>query len=643
MAINMDPTVSTATWEARIAAARRRRQRYEDAWGLYARLHTNAYKAVAAQNDDKLVELPNGDQVKVGALHANCEQTLALLDMPDVGVRATALDYHRELGQEDTHREALVEQGLYLSLLQSGLLDESEEIDPIKRDAICMGHGINYSAWRMVEEEVEVEPLPVLMDLGDGTLQPVIDSETGRPAFEPQTEKRIVWEGVEDTSISPMQFLCDATCKRIRKASWHGHEDVLKLDALKQDPQFSVPDDVEPQAYRIRDVYGDSNDEEFTEKDSVMVINVYDVVHRELLTFIETAPAQDAVARLSRSQRTPQQTADQKPDDQRLILIRAVKYPVRWGLPDMSPYVDLVLIPAKDEPFGISQFEHTRVSALEADKLRTRQANLTRQLKLIVLLRKGRIDKDQFDQALKSPDSTTVEVDMQDEDDFRKLMHEVQVGKLPPELGQQIRESLDNVRTTSGVSDYPFGGADTATESDNQMAIGGARVKRKQRLLMKYLANVAERHRCLLARFAADGESIAIMGEDGTPLTLQYGRAAFEGKFKLEVLPGGGATSISPVRQKLMVEMTNSFLGRFGPQFDAILLRQLLTMTDARDLNSLMAAARQGMGFAMQQALAQQAGGVDGRARATGDALGNYSNGQQIRAATNAINEGSLQ
>ena len=38
----------------------------------------------------------------------------------------------RELGAEDTHREAVIEQALYYSLNSSGLLKESEEVDLVK-------------------------------------------------------------------------------------------------------------------------------------------------------------------------------------------------------------------------------------------------------------------------------------------------------------------------------------------------------------------------------------------------------------------------------------------------------------------------------------------------------------------------------
>jgi hypothetical protein len=612
------PTDSLETWKKRIEAARQRRARYESIWALFARLHTNAYQAVRDKNDDATVTLPTGDQVKAGLIFRNVEQTRALLEMPEIGVRATALDYTRELGAEDTHREAVVEQALYRSLLCSGLVKDTEEADYVKLDGTLIGHGVNFTGWRVEEQEVEVERIPVLAEGADGTFAPVV--EDGIELSEPVTAKQVVWEGCEDAHVSPLEFLADASCKRFEKGGWHGFERPVKLAELKNDPRYTIPDDIEGTSFRLKDIYATEGQEEEQVEDAVMRVVVWDKLHRELITFIETA-APGAAGRT---------TKKAKPPETGLVPIRVERWPVAFSHPDDSPFSFYVPIPARDHPFGISQIEHARNQAVEADKLRTRQANITRQIKRVPWYHKGRMDADQLREALKSDDMVPVGLDIRDGEKPEQLFGELPVPSVHPDIYKQYLVAEQGVDKTTGVSDVPGGGADTATEAEHIFEIGNARAKRKKRLYLKFLTAVAKRHRDYLKTFAAEGETIVVPDVDGRPLTLAYGRAAFAGEFDIEVVAGGGAMALSPVKQKLMVEASNMLMGKFGPQFDRVYLRQLLTMFDFRSINELMRAAMAGMG------------GVPGSVPLPGIAPDDYSNAQAIRAGINAPNEGRL-
>ena len=198
--VNPAPASDTG-WERRLDDARQRRQRYESLWAQYARLHTNAYRAVKELNDDANVHLPNGDQIKAGLVFSNIEQTMAQLEIPEIGVRATAFDYTRELGAADTHRESVVEQALYWSLLNSGLIKDAEEADFVKLDGTLVGHAVNFTHWRLEEEEIETDRIPVLEEGDDGTFAPRLTD--GIEAFEPVMATQTVWEGCQDEHLSP--------------------------------------------------------------------------------------------------------------------------------------------------------------------------------------------------------------------------------------------------------------------------------------------------------------------------------------------------------------------------------------------------------------------------------------------------------
>ncbi len=616
------PTISAEQWEKRIGAARTRREKYESVWAQYARLHTNAYQAVADKNDDKLVTLPNGDQVKLGLVFSNIEQTIALLEIPEIGVRATAYDFDRELGAADTHREAVVEAGVHRSLMRSGLLTGPETVDAVKRDAVIIGHGVIYSGWTVIEDEVEAGETPVLHESAPGVFEPLLDKD-GLPTYEPIIEKEVLFDGVRDEHVSPLEFLFEANARSIPAANWHGMEKVMALDVLRQDSRYDIPAWVKPTSHRLRNIYGQDSDIEEVEADSVKVIVVYDKVHRELLTLLECTDQED-------------RGKGKKAEKNNLLVIAAQKFPVRFTAPDASPFTVFVPIPANDHPFGVSQVEHTRNPAVEADKLRTRMANLTRQLKRVPWYRKGRLDPDQLTQAFTKPDADPVGLDMQDSDKPGDMFGELPFPVVHTELFAGIQQARDDIRWASGVSEIPFGGASTATESENLMAIGGARPNRKRRLFLSFLTRIGELHRDYLRQFAPEGQTIRTMGEDGAELLLTYGREAFAGDIGLEVVAGGGATAVSPVKQKMMQETGNAFLGKFGPEFDLVFLRQALTAMDSRDINHMMRAARAGMmGAAAQPAL-------PGNPQQPDVNLNDYTNGQAIRAAINAPSEGRI-
>lgn len=643
----IEPTVPVATWQQRIAAARRRRERWETVWAQYARLHTNAYRAVQAGNEDANALLPSGDQVKVGLVHRNVEQTLAVLEVPEIGVRATAQDATRELGAVDTHREAVVEAALVRSLNGSGLLRGTEEADPIKRDSVIIGHGVVFSYWRIVEEEVELDPVRMLVEAEDGTYEDVLDEETGEPLTERRTEARVVWEGVQDEHVPVLEFLFDSGARSIKRAGWHGREQIVPLAELLRDSRYAVPEWIEPTSYRVRDLYGEDPQSEEQIDDAVRVVTVWDKTHRQLLTFLETdaLPPEEAAVRRLTEARAPRKarSSDGRPGGacMNLVQIAGERFPVRFGHPDDSPFNVFVPLPANDVPFGISQIEHIRNQATEVDVLRTRVANLTRQLKRIFLYDKNAgVTQDQIDLALRANDFSFFGLNREEGTELNKLFTEFPMPAIRSELFQQISQAEEDVRKTTGISEVPWGGAGTATESENIMAVGSARVNRKRRLYLAFVAEVARAHQAYLAEFAPDGQTAQVIGDDGLPMLLPYGREALQGNFLLDVQPGGGQTAISPVRQKMLVEAANLFLGRYGPKFDLRLMRQMLTLMDLRDVNGLIQAAREGIGL-MPGTMPPAMPGAAPGPRAMPN-LNDYTDGQAIRAAINAPNEGAM-
>jgi len=125
-----------------------------------------------------------------------------------------------------------------------------------------------------------------------------------------------------------------------------------------------------------------------------------------------------------------------------------------------------------------------------------------------------------------------------------------------------------------------------------------------------------------------------IPGDDGLPVAVPYGREALQGQFLITIQPGGGATSISPVKQKMLIEAANLFMGRFGPKFDLVLMRQMLPLMDLRGQQALLRAAAETIGMMQPTGMPAAAPGPR-----PDFAPGNYTDAQTIRAGINALNE----
>ena len=584
--------VSDDTWRKRIEAARDRREPYESTWRHYCQLHHDSEQLTVSGEEDRYIELPTGDRIRLGLVFRNIEQTLGYLEMDDIGITARASSFVRPLDNIDTNNEAVVEQAVYDSMKNSGLIGGPERIDRIKLDALLVGHSVSFSWWNVVEEDIETERIPVLVEK-DGALEPKTDKE-GQPVYEPQVETLTLWEGMVDERISPLEFLLSSTATSIDESHWLGFERIVRLKTLKEDPRYAgLPKGLKGGSYEIKTLQGERGPggTDYYMEDSVKLIIVWDRDSRELITFLETSD------RKNRDKNDHKRDHYKESDDKdSFFRVKQVQHPVDFDNPQDSPFATYVPIPADDHPFGVSQVEHIRNPALESDMMHTRFANLSREQKRAWLYDKNKVDQQQVDDFLNGKKSLGgIGLDVQDGEDLSRVFKDVQTINIPDNLLNAATLSEDIVRKNSGVAETPFGGTETATESENQMMIGQARVNRKRNRLFTYLEQVAQIHLAYLRKFAPEGSQIRVTLADGTDAVLTYGREAFQGRFYLKVEPGGGPTALSPVRQKMMIEAFGMVSGAMGPKATLLLCREILTQMDIRNVNGILQAAREFM------------------------------------------------
>jgi hypothetical protein len=524
---------------------------------------------------DVVEHLSANDQIKVHVIYRILDQTLGYLSTDDIGVTAKVTDATRQLDNIDTHKESVVEEGVHASFHKSGILRHQFERQQL--DALICGHAVNFSSWREVEEEQEVQ-VPEFSSQ-EGMLIPALD-ENGEPKLTTRMEKQVVFSSVKDERISPAEFLFDASAPDLSEAAWLGYERIVELDSLKQDSRFDIPEHIKGSSLKRATLAGDNDQEQVETSQGVLLIVIWNSNSRKLKVFIDN-------------------TGSAKKGEQTLFQIAKYNYPVKFDHPDDSPFNVFIPKIAMDSPYGVSAVEHIRLPALEADILRTRRSNLARKQKRILAYNKDKLDSDEVETALNSDEDIVSIGFTPSEDDkpnISSFFSEIQTAGPPDALLQFSKEPEDDARKISGVSEIPFGGADTATESENQQKIGQARVNKVRTRMFKYLTQVARTHIALLREFMPEGNHIPVTLPNGQQQVLEYGASAFKGDIHIDIGPSGGASQLSPVRQKMLMETVGLSKDMLtSPEAKLILMREVYTQLDVRNVNAILEAERRSL------------------------------------------------
>lgn len=629
-------------WSKRLTAARKRREEQEAYWRWYYKIYRDAELSLKAKNDDVSVNLPNGDRVKLHLVFRNIEQTLSMLEASDVVVDATSVDSDRLLDAGDVHNEKILEKTLRDGIIRSGVLSGKFVADRVKRDGLICGHGISYSYYRIVNDEVDTVVPVYEVSEGSNIVTPVFD-ENGAVKTRKEKRKTIVYESVEEEHVSPFCFLFDADSDTLDTSFWHGREKVVSLEELKKDDRFNIPSGLHGASLKRKDYFeSDPSVSWDTGADLVLQIDVFDTQTRQLLTFVEGSVQKTDESKSGNKESNANKnkgifdrfrskissaSSDKPLTEKSLHLVRSQKFPFVFDNPDLTPFNFFVPIPCNGVPFGISQIEHIATPADEADKTQTRIVNALREFKRLWLVRKGRVDTEDLNSILKSSDKNVIEVEAKESDDnLNNLFQEVSHSTLSPELYMAPQAAADTVRQTSGVSDIPLGGADTATEADAMMTVGSARINRKRSFFFSYLTQVAWSHKGLNAAFAPQKQSVRVVGDSGSEEVLSFGREVFQGKYEIFVLPFADASSRSPVMRKMMMDIALGLRGSYGHQFDRLLWRQVFRELDWKNANALVDAIPMGD--------MAQGPGIPGMMPAA-EGVEGVSDGQVLREAIN--------
>lgn len=632
------PKVPVAQWRKRFDGCRSAREQLEESWALNARLWAMSQAAgprstLSLDGSEDL--LGRRDRISLGMVHRNCEQTMALLDMPEVSISATLVEFGREIDTSDEAAENLVAAAIGQSLRDSGMLGGMRVADLVKQAALICGHGVTYTHWRQVTREVDLGTLSVFEVSGltmDGSedLQPALD-DAGNPRVEPLVMTETVREQCQDVFVSPLDFLFDSQAPSIAASGWHAFEQVVRLKDLEADSRFVLPPGCEERLHERENLFDERPGTEEVTTRGVAIVTAYDKATRQLVVFLDESVG----ARLPDSVVDAEARAGTN-----LVCILAETFPVDLADPDASPFSAFVPIPLIDFPWGISQIGTIRSVAETAEKLESRQSTQTlSQKRIFVSDANSGVTDEEIRTAMSAPDFAVVQIQNGLMAPLDKLLTELPMPRPTAETYSGIERAKGDMAATSGVSDVPYGGAGTATESENMMQIGGARVTRKRGLFLAFLEQVADLHLAFLAAFAPPAQTLMVPGTFG-PEPMRFGREAFSvGRFRLRVAPGGSAAADTPVQQKAKVDFAGMVAPLAGPALKLELLSMMATSLGIHDQARLRRAAVQDLMGAPPALPEAGSSGVDGRIRGETSSPEVMAAGQVMRAGVNRLNE----
>lgn len=146
-----------------------------------------------------------------------------------------------------------------------------------------------------------------------------------------------------------------------------------------------------------------------------------------------------------------------------------------------------------------------------------------------------------------------------------------------------------------------------------------------------YLTSLVYAHKALKAEFSPEQQFVEVENDVGGRSSLEFGRDVFQHRFLLKVLPFNEAAGRSPVQRKLLIDMSSAHIGRWGPKFDRLMMREIFRELDIRSANRLVEA------IPLQPQLPP--GAPQDASQLPQESIENVTDAQTLRGAINVAHE----
>lgn len=389
------------------------------------------------------------------------------------------------------------------------------------RDWLIIGHGWLKVGWRYVEEQAALnqQELAEAADVAKGTdggtvgpqdkQTPIVNEEdsestSGEPEVQVAEDRPFV------ERVSPFDMFVDPEAKTLNSAKWIAQRIVKPLEEVRQDKRYKQKGRaaLKSDSTLNPDWLADGSEVH----DDVRRVTIWEFYDLQMGTFSVF----------------PQHGAD--------FLVDPCPQPYAFG----HPFVMLRNYEIPDEFYPMGDVEALEPLQMELDKTRSMMMNHRKKYS-----RKFLYNPEAFDQvgtSLLKDDRDNIMVPVQPDVPLQEAVIPLQQIPVEPQLFQYSQDVVAEMDRVSGVTDFQSGAMPeirrSATEASMIQDAANARSADKIAQVELMLAAVAERVVQLAQQFLTEDQEARIVGKNGHPLWIPFGRQQIQGQYDFEVEAG---------------------------------------------------------------------------------------------------------
>jgi hypothetical protein len=386
------------------------------------------------------------------------------------------------------------------------------------RDWLIVGHGWLKVGWRYVEQEKikTQEELNAAANSEEGADDNVTPSDPNEPTANDPSDPEVddLYEVVEDRPfverVSPFDIYVDPEAKTLESAKWIAQKIVKPLEEVRQDERYRV------KGRRAITSDGTLNPDWIADggepNDDVRRVTIYEFYDLQLGTMCVF----------------PHSGED--------FLLDPVPQPYNFG----HPFVMLRNYEVPDEFYPMGDVEALEPLQLELDKTRSQMMQHRKKFN-----RKYLYNPEAFDASgagLLKSDQDNLFVPVQPDVPLEQAVVPLAQTAIEPQLYQYSQDTEANMDRVSGVSEYQQGGVPeikrTATEASMIQDAANARSADKIAQVELLIAEVGSRVVQLAQQYLTEDQVARLMGKNGHPIWVPYGREDIQGEYDFDVEAG---------------------------------------------------------------------------------------------------------
>lgn len=394
------------------------------------------------------------------------------------------------------------------------------EMNLAVRDFLIVGHGWLKVGWRYVEQlkQLEEHELTETANVeGDSTKVVPEDQSTptGEDPESASTEGSPEYEVAEDRPfverVSPFDVFVDPEAKTLASAKWVAQKIVKPLEEVRQDERYRLKGRKALEADgTLNPNWLEEGGEPNDDIRRVTIFEFYDLVLGTMSVF---------------------------PHHGTEFLLDPIPMPYSFG----HPFVMLRNYEVPDEFYPMGDIEALEPLQMELDKTRSMMMNQRKKFN-----RKFLYNPEAFDQSgtnlLKSDVDNVMVPILNGNIPLNEAVIPLAQVPVDPGLYQYSQDTEANMDRVSGVTEYQQGAVPeirrTATEASMIQDAANARSADKIAQVELLIAEVGERVVQLAQQFLTEDQEARIVGKNGYPIWIPFGRDAIQGEYDFSVEAG---------------------------------------------------------------------------------------------------------